>query len=288
MMKNILIVHGPNLNLLGEREPELYGTMTLDDMNSAICSFAEGMHLRTRCFQSNSEGALIDFVHEQRAWAHGIVINPGALTHYSYALRDAISGVNIPTVEVHLSDIEKREAFRKHSVIKEVAIGQFKGRGITGYFRAIEELVAYGTLREFRAGAEELDWDALLTRAVTLLKNRFPKYTWVGIYLIEGDELILHNFLGRPSPHTRIPIGKGICGAAAAEKKSIVVPDVQADPRYLACSMETRSEVVVPILTGTETIGEIDVDSDSPDIFHDGDTRFLEAFAELLAHIPRS
>ena len=94
-----------------------------------------------------------------------------------------------------------------------------------------------------------------------------PHYTWVGIYLLDGDELVLGPFLGKPSPHTRIPLGRGICGAAAAEKATIIVDDVNADPRYLACSIETQSEIVVPIMSGGEVLGEIDIDSDQPAAF---------------------
>src|SRR6185503_1454145 len=101
-----------------------------------------------------------------------------------------------------------------------------------------------------------------MERAVEILKREMPSYTWVGIYLLEGDELVLGPFLGKPSPHTRIPLTRGICGAAATEKQTIIVDDVHADPRYLACSLETRSEIVVPILSGAQVLGEIDIDSD--------------------------
>jgi GAF domain-containing protein len=105
----------------------------------------------------------------------------------------------------------------------------------------------------------------------------------VGIYLLEGETLVLHNFIGKPSPHTRIPIGKGICGAAASEKKTIIVSNVNADPRYLACSIETQSEIVAPILRGQQVLGEIDIDSDQPDAFHEGDREILERCAEIIA-----
>ena len=98
--------------------------------------------------------------------------------------------------------------------------------------------------------------------AVGTLKRRMPDYSWVGIYLLDGNELVLGPFEGKPSPHTRIPLGRGICGAAAAEKATIIVDDVNADPRYLACSIETKSEIVVPIMKGNEVLGEIDIDSD--------------------------
>jgi len=125
--------------------------------------------------------------------------------------------------------------------------------------------------------------DAAMTQTVRLLKDGIAAYTWVGIYLLDGDELVLGPFLGKPSPHTRIPLGSGICGAAASERATIVVDDVNADPRYLACSLETRSEIVVPIMEGDEVLGEIDIDSDRPAAFGAADTRLLEQVAALLA-----
>lgn len=125
--------------------------------------------------------------------------------------------------------------------------------------------------------------NAAMQQAVRLLKDGIPHYTWVGIYLIDGEELVLGPFLGKPSPHTRIPPGRGICGAAATEKKTIIVDDVNADPRYLACSLETKSEIVVPIMNGTEVIGEIDIDSDRPAAFGAADRALLEPVASLLA-----
>jgi L-methionine (R)-S-oxide reductase len=122
-----------------------------------------------------------------------------------------------------------------------------------------------------------------MEQAVRLLKDAIPHYTWVGIYVLEGDELVLGPYLGKPSPHTRIPLGRGICGAAATEKATIVVDDVNADPRYLACSIETRSEIVVPIMRGTDVLGEIDIDSDRPAAFGPHDRALLEPVAALLA-----
>jgi len=142
-MRQILVVHGPNLNLLGEREPEVYGTLTLDDLNREIRKYGRSKNVECRFFQSNHEGDIIDFLHENRHWAHGLVINPGALTHYSYALRDAIAGVGLPAVEVHLSDIHKREEFRKVSVIEPVCIRQICGMGKKSYFEGIEILLSY-------------------------------------------------------------------------------------------------------------------------------------------------
>jgi GAF domain-containing protein len=121
-----------------------------------------------------------------------------------------------------------------------------------------------------------------MQQAVRLLKDAVPHYTWAGIYLIDGEELVLGPFLGKPSPHTRIPLGRGICGAAATAKTTIIVDDVNADPRYLACSLETKSEIVVPIMNGPEVLGEIDIDSDRPAAFGAGDRALLEQVAGLL------
>lgn len=144
--------------------------------------------------------------------------------------------------------------------------------------------IAANVAAEIRGKAKTLPKGKLLGEAVAVLKSSFPKYTWVGIYLMDGaDELVLGPFLGKPSPHTRIKIDSGICGAAAREKETVIVPDVNADPRYLACSIETRSEIVVPIMRNGKVLGEIDIDSDLPDAFDAGDKKLLEEIAALLA-----
>jgi GAF domain-containing protein len=125
--------------------------------------------------------------------------------------------------------------------------------------------------------------DSAMQQVVRLLKDAMPAYTWVGIYVLDGEELVLGPFLGKPSPHTRIPLGRGICGAAATEKATIVVDDVNADPRYLACSVETKSEIVVPIMQDGEVLGEIDIDSDRPAAFGAADRALLQPVAALLA-----
>jgi len=127
------------------------------------------------------------------------------------------------------------------------------------------------------------DATAAMTDAVALLKARLPHYTWAGIYLLEGDTLVLGPYLGKPSPHTRIPLGQGICGAAATQQATIIVDDVNADPRYLACSIETKSEIVVPIMDGARVLGEIDIDSDRPAAFGQADKTLLEQVADALA-----
>jgi 3-dehydroquinate dehydratase-2 len=136
-MPDILIIHGPNLNLLGGRETEIYGKQTLDELNQSLSELAKTLNLKLKFFQSNSEGALIDYLHKHGPKAAGIVINPGALTHYSYALRDAISGIITETIEVHISNIYAREEFRRHSVIAPVCSGQISGFGLYGYALAL-------------------------------------------------------------------------------------------------------------------------------------------------------
>ena len=131
--------------------------------------------------------------------------------------------------------------------------------------------------------AAEADATRAMQIVVRQLKADLPNYTWVGIYLLYGNELVLGPFEGKPSPHTRIPLGRGICGAAAAEKATIIVDDVSADPRYLACSPDTQSEIVVPIMDQGNVLGEIDVDSDQLAAFGADDRALLEQVAARLA-----
>ena len=143
-IKKYLVLHGPNLNLLGTREPEIYGTLTLSELNTKLKAVAKKEKVALVCKQSNHEGELIDILHAARTWAKGIVFNPGAFTHYSYALRDAVAGIQIPTVEVHLSDIHKREDFRKISVIEPVCIAQISGLGFQSYVEGLNTLLKRG------------------------------------------------------------------------------------------------------------------------------------------------
>ena len=138
---NVLVVNGPNLNLLGEREPSVYGNATLRDLEREVRAHARKLRLRVRFFQSNHEGAIIDELHRRRRWANAIVINPGAYTHYSYAIRDALAAVALPAIEVHLSDIAAREPWRAISVVRDVCAGTRAGRGVGSYLDALDFLV---------------------------------------------------------------------------------------------------------------------------------------------------
>ena len=138
---NVLLLNGPNLNLLGEREPEIYGTTTLAQIEQMVQARARSLGASVRAFQSNHEGALIDELHQARFWAQGVIFNPGAFTHYSYALRDAIAATKLRVVEVHLSDITKREPWRRVSVLEEVCAHRVLGKGTAGYLEALQWLI---------------------------------------------------------------------------------------------------------------------------------------------------
>lgn len=142
-MRKYLLLNGPNLDMLGVREPEIYGRDTLDTIEAEVVAYGAERGVQVDCFQSNHEGVLIDKIHEAHWRYDGIVYNPGAHTHYSYALRDAVGSIDTPVVEVHLSDINAREPFRAVSVIEPVCIAQIKGKGKEGYREALDVLLEW-------------------------------------------------------------------------------------------------------------------------------------------------
>jgi len=144
-MSRILVIHGPNLNLLGQRDPKVYGRMTLAEIDKQLHQAAEQAGSDLQTFQSNHEGAIIDAIQQAAEWAGGLLINPGAYTHNSYAIRDAIAGVALPAVKVHLSNIHARELFRHRSVIAPVCIGQVVGFGWHSYLLGLRALLDYLT-----------------------------------------------------------------------------------------------------------------------------------------------
>ena len=141
-MHKVLVLHGPNLNLLGQREPEVYGDLTLEEIDSRLLSTGRDLGLEVRTFQSNGEGALIDALHEARKWADGVVFNPGGYTHTSVALRDAVAAIDIPVVEVHLSNVYAREEFRHTSLLSAVCKGKITGFGWMSYILGLHAVIS--------------------------------------------------------------------------------------------------------------------------------------------------
>ena len=154
-MKKILMINGPSLNMLGVREPDVYGRETLAALEERVATYARSRGVEFDSFQSNHEGAIIDRLHQAHGVFDGIVYNPGAHTHYSYALRDAVAAIDVPVVEVHISNISLREDFRRISVIAPVCVAQVKGMGFAGYERAVDILLDNDDLVELGEGFED-------------------------------------------------------------------------------------------------------------------------------------
>lgn len=147
----LLLINGPNLNLLGSREPDIYGKTTYNSLILDLQSYANKSGATLDCFQSNHEGEIIDYLHNADDAFDAVIMNPGAFTHYSYAIRDAIQSINIPVLEVHISNIHNRESFRQQSVTAPACIGQITGLGIQGYFLAIDYFIGFMSKRKISA-----------------------------------------------------------------------------------------------------------------------------------------
>ncbi|WP_165247640.1 type II 3-dehydroquinate dehydratase [Adlercreutzia sp. ZJ141] len=154
-MKKILLINGPNLNMLGIREPGVYGNDTLESLERMFCDYAKSRGVAAKCFQSNHEGELVEKLHEAHFNFDGVVYNPGAHTHYSYAIRDAVGSIATPVVEVHISDVSAREAWRNVSVVAPACVAQVKGRGFQGYCDALDILLD-GAAERLGEGFEEV------------------------------------------------------------------------------------------------------------------------------------
>jgi len=289
----VLVLHGPNLNLLGEREPEIYGRATLEEIDARIAERGRPLGAEVRSFQSNHEGALVDRLHAERRWAEGVLFNPAALTHYAWSLRDAVAAVGIPCVEVHLSDVSRREVWRQVSVLAEVRVALCAGRGVDSYLEGLELLVelvpgperdAEGTvalLLERLAHPGDRD---VLARELAQILCRAGRFRWVGLYDVGQSEVEVRGWAGpAPPAHPRFRRGDGLTGAAIATGKPVVVQDVRGDPRHLPTLDGTRAEAIFPLLTPAGVIGTVDIESGNAQAFTPARLRWIERCVSALA-----
>jgi 3-dehydroquinate dehydratase-2 len=289
----ILVLHGPNLNLLGEREPEIYGASTLAEIEARLRQRAEQLGAEVRTFQSNHEGALIDRLHEERHWADGILFNPGALTHYAWSLRDAVAAVALPCVEVHLSDVAQREPWRRVSVLADVRVALCAGQGVNSYLEAIDLLVeiarppdrdaaAIGALLAERMANQ--DAREVLARELAEMIRRAGHFRWAGLYDVGPRQIEVVGWAGPDAPaHPRFPRTEGLNGAAVRSGKAVIVQDVRQDARHLPTIAGTRAEAIFPVRrAGGRIVGTLDVESANAQAFTPVRVRWLEACAQSL------
>jgi 3-dehydroquinate dehydratase-2 len=289
----ILVLHGPNLNLLGEREPEVYGPATLEEIDARIGERAKHLGAEVRTFQSNHEGALIDRLHAERRWADGILFNPAALTHYAWGLRDAVAAVSLPCIEVHLSDVSKREPWRRVSVLADVRAALCAGRGLDSYLEALELLleIAPGPERDADGTVELLverlahpDERSVLARELAQILRRSGRFRWVGLYDVGKEEVEVRGWAGPGAPaHPRFPRSAGLTGAAVATGRPVIVQDVRTDGRHLPMLEGTRAEAVFPVAGPSGVLGIVDVESANPQAFTVERVRWLERCVDALA-----
>jgi 3-dehydroquinate dehydratase-2 len=289
----ILVLHGPNLNLLGEREPAVYGPATLEEIDARIGERAKLLGSEVRTFQSNHEGALIDRLHAERRWADGILFNPAALTHYAWGLRDAVAAVSLPCIEVHLSDVSKREVWRQVSVLADVRAALCAGRGLDSYLEALELLleIAPGPERDADGTVELLverlahpDDRAVLARELAQILRRSGRFRWVGLYDVGKEEIEVRGWAGPGAPaHSKFPRSAGLTGAAVATGRPVIVQDVRTDGRHLPMLEGTRAEAVFPVVGPSGVLGIVDVESSNAQAFTVERVRWLERCVDALA-----
>jgi 3-dehydroquinate dehydratase-2 len=289
----ILVLHGPNLNLLGEREPQVYGHATLVEVDARIRERAARLSAEVRTFQSNHEGALVDRLQEERRWAEGILFNPGALTHYAWSLRDAVAAVGLPCVEVHLSDVSRREPWRRLSVLADVRVAICAGGGADSYLEGLELLVEVGRSPERDAPAMESllaertgkgGPREVVARELAELIQRSGHFRGVGLYDVRAREIGVLGWAGPDAPaHPRFPRGKGLNGAAVRGGKPVIVQDVRKDPRHLPTIGGTRAEAIFPVRGGGgRIVGTLDVESANAQAFTPARVRWLQGCAQAL------
>jgi 3-dehydroquinate dehydratase-2 len=289
----ILVLHGPNLNLLGEREPEIYGVSTLAEIDARLRERAQQLGAEVRSLQSNHEGALVDRLHEERHWADAILFNPGALTHYAWSLRDAVAAVALPCVEVHLSDVTQREPWRRVSVLADVRVALCAGRGPDSYVEALELLleIAQPPDRDATAIAELLaermanqDAREVQARELAEMIRRAGHFRWAGLYDVGPKQIEVVGWAGPEAPaHPRFPRAKGLTGAAVRDGKALIVQDVRQDARHLPTIPGTRAEAIFPVRgAGRRIVGTLDVESANAQAFTPARVQWLEACAQSL------
>ena len=289
----VLVLHGPNLNLLGEREPEVYGRATLEEIDARIGERARHLGAEVRTFQSNHEGALVDRLHAERRWADGVLFNPAALTHYAWSLRDAVAAVSLPCIEVHLSDVTKREPWRRLSVLADVRAALCAGRGMDSYLEALELMLEIGPgperdaegtvalLAERLAHPEER---GTLARELAQILRRSGRFRWVGLFDVGADQVEVCGWAGPAAPtHARFGRNEGLTAAAVASGRPVIVQDVRSDRRHLANLDGTRAEAIFPVVSPSGVVGTVDIESGNAQAFTTERIRWLERCVDALA-----
>ncbi len=288
----VLVLHGPNLNLLGEREPAVYGRVTLEEIDARIGERGRHLGAEVRTFQSNHEGALIDRLHAERRWADGVLFNPAALTHYAWSLRDAVAAMSVPCIEVHLSDVSKREEWRRVSVLADVRVAMCAGRGLASYLEALELLleIAPGPERDAEGTAALLaerlahpEERGVLARELAEIVRRSGRFRWVGLYDVGPTEVEVRGWAGPAAPtHPRFARTEGLTAAAVASRQPVISQDVRDDARHLPTLEGTRAEAIFPVIGPSGVVGTLDVESANAQAFTVGRLRWLERCVDAL------